>query len=234
MGDKTLGSIIRGMNLQEEAQIRRSSDLRPKISMKLTIDLGVLRTAANPLVVSQPFNGFLVQSATDANTAAQMSLGGLDTYNTDNSFDLGTNASAYSETEIKQAVITNAQQVGKTITIIFFVGVDFRPGSFLSELTGAISVISGSTFTTGNMGAGGADPSIVVTVAATQLLASNGNRSCFTGYTDAAIWIGDFNVAVGRGVFVAGGTSFKISNTGPVYAITPAGVANVTGVEEQV
>jgi len=230
----SMQGVMNKINLGQESEWRRSSDLRPKLVQKLVIDLSVARTANNPMIISQPFNGWYVESTSDANTFASMSFGSQDRYQYDNAILLKANASAFSPVGIVSANIVNIAQVGKSLTICFFVGIDYRPGSYISQITGSISVISGTTFTTGNMSSTGTAANVSVTSgAAVQLFTTNTNRSCFTLYTDQDIWVGDLNVAVNRGVKVSSGSSFKISNTSAAYAIAASATATVSGVEEQ-
>lgn len=235
----TPSQVKRDIDAREIGEIQRSSDLRPKIVMKVDLDLGTARDASNPYVVSQPFNGVWMAVAPSNSIQVQMSIGGVDKYNTDNSILLFRNSSFYSKNEVKQAVLTWAAQTfsgsSARVTLYFFVGVDFRPGSTISELSGSISLNAGNTLATGTLGGAGTAASVLVTAGLPTIIAPiNLNRGTFNFYTDQAIWVGDNNVAVGRGIPVAAGQVFKVSNTAAIYATASGANATVTGFEEGV
>lgn len=234
MDDKTITQVIRQINLQSDAQIRRSSDLRPRMNLRLALALDTAATAQNPFVINNPFNGFFVEGATDATTQVNISLGSADGYATDNPIGLRVNAAAHFDTEVKSAYLTWTAQAGKILTINFFMGIDFRPGSTVQSFTGAVSIINGASVVTGVLGVGGASNSLTVTnAAAVQLCQTNLSRGEFDFYTDQAIWIGDVNVAVNRGILIPANSNFTFSNTGTLYAIAAGANATVSGMEQR-
>jgi len=227
----TIAQVIQALNLNNNAQIRRSSDLRPRQALRLILALDVAATVQNPFVLSNPFDGCFVSGATDASTTVQMSIGSADGYATDNPIPLTVNSSAKFDTTIKGGYLTWTAQPGKILTLIVLMGIDFRPGSFVTSFNGAVSVIGGTSVLTGTMQ--GSVASIAVTSAsAVKILPQNLSRGEFDLYTDNDIWIGDASVAVGRGILIPAGSNFTFANTGSLYAIAAAGTANVTGMEQ--
>jgi len=234
---KSIGRVINNINVNEQAQIRRSSDLRPKLQFVVTLDLSVGRDASNPYIVSQPFNGIYVQVATSTVTQVNMSIGGTDKYATDNAFKLLPNASFYSEEEVKQCLLTWFAQPGAFMSIVFFIGIDFRPGSILTQISGFVTQSEGSNTVTGSLGATGITGAVTVASgSATQICPANPTRGCIDFYTDQSIWVGDNGVnAAGKiGTFIAGGKNFKFKNQGPLWAVADSTTATVSGCEELV
>lgn len=232
---------INEINVQNQAETRRSSDLRPRMALRLTLQLDVAATANNPFVIPNPFNGVYVEAAyaastptvSDSTVNVQLGLGGLDKFVTDNYTSLFVNASFKTDNTVKQAVLTWPAQAGKVIVLVFYLGIDFRPGSQVAIINGSISIIGGSAIATGTLGSGANQASLTVTNAsAVQLCAVNASRKAFNFYTSADIWVGDSSVAVNRGTKITAGSSWQFSNTGALYAIADVVSSTVSGSEE--
>jgi len=237
LGDLTTGQVIRDINVQQTAEIRRSSDLRPRMALRMILPLDIAATATAwgsnpPWIVRTPFDGFHVEGATDASTQVNMSLGDQALgYQTDNYLALKVNDSGKFSIEQKGCLLTWSAQPGKVLTIVFFLGLDFHSGSLINSFTGSVSVVSGSSAVTNALH--GSVSSITVTTSATQLCDTNLTRAEFDFYTDGEIWIGDSSVAVGRGIKISANTNFTWNNSAPLYAITAAGTATVSGIEQR-
>jgi hypothetical protein len=230
----SINARITNKDADEKANILRSSEQRPKMALRLTIPLDVAATAENPMLISQPFDGFYVEGATDAVTQVNLAMGAADRYATDNFVGLRINASAYYSQQIRGAYLTWSAQAAKIITIVFFLGVDYRPGSTVNSFTGTVSLIGGASTVTGVLGSAGNQASLTVTSAtAVQLCQQNLSRGEFNFYTSADIWVGDSAVAVNRGILYTGGTNWSFANTGTLYAIAAAGNATVSGMEQR-
>lgn len=232
---------INDINVQNQAETRRSSDLRPRMALRLTIQLDTAATAQNPFIIPNPFNGVYVEAAyasstptvADSTVNVQLGLGGLDKYVTDNYTSLFLNASFKADTTVKQAVLTWSAQAGKVIVLVFYLGIDFRPGSQVSIINGSISIIGGSAIATGTLGSGANQNNLSVTnAAAVQLCAVNASRKSFNFYTTSDIWVGDSSVAVNRGTKIFAGSQFFYQNTGTLYAIADVATSTVSGSEE--
>lgn len=221
---------------QSKANIIRSSEQRPKMALRLVLPLDVAATAENPKLISQPFNGYYVEDAgTDAGAVVRLAYGGIDKYATDNYTSLGKNDSAYSTEEIKQATLQWTAQAGKTLTLIFFLGVDFRPGSLLSQIEGGVSIIEGSAMSQAMLGSAGNASTVSVTTTATMILPADNDRKLATLQTDAPIQLGNSAVVATPGSetgLTINPGQFQIRNTGAVYAIVAGGTANITGIVE--
>lgn len=218
---------------QSKANIIRSSEQRPKMALRLVLPLDTAATAENPKLISQPFNGYYVEDAgTTSGAIVRLAYGGIDKYATDNYTSLGKNDSAYSTEEIKQATLQWEAQAGKTLTLIFFLGVDFRPGSLISQIEGGVSIIEGSAISEAELGPTGNASTVAIAAgaAAAIFLAADDDRKVATLQTDAVIQIGGSTVGAATGLTINPG-QFQIRNTGAIYAYSAAG-ANITGIVE--
>lgn len=230
--NETVSQRIQDAQAQNIADIRQNSDFRPPLAKKIILPLTTAATAANPYLINIPFDAFYVAGATDAVTSVNLNLGS-DPSNTDyGSFPIRASDSAKLGRTIKGANLTWSAQSGKTLTLILFLGVDFKSGSYLNQFVGSTSIINGTSVVTGTLGAGGASNSVTVTnAAAVQLCPSNLVRADLVFYTDQEIWIGDAAVAVNRGTKIAAGSNFSFANTGTLYAIATGAAATVSGME---
>lgn len=232
-GAPTVDQLIQDTNLRQKAGILRSSDQRPKLSVRVPIALDVARSASDPLVIIQPFNGFYVESTTDSSTSVKMGLGSVDKYNTDNYSTLKENDAAFSPEEIRGCTLFWDAQAGKEMTIVFYVGVEFRPGSLLSVITGGVTINEGSALTQAGLGAAGNASSVACSTSIAQLLASDSSRKVaklFNPGTD--LWVGNAAVTAGVGLYWPSNTWLTVRNTAAIYAIAAAGTSTVTGVVE--
>lgn len=225
----SLQQIINSILKAQDAQTRLSSDLRPRMAMRVTVDLTTAATAQNPMVIANPFNGVYVESATDTSTTVQLSFVALDKYATDNYTSLKQNDSFKSDKEIKNAVLTWSAQASKSITLVFYLGIDFRPGSQLSTFAGGVSIIDGSSLSSAAIGSAGSSATVSVTTSATQVCPSDTSRKRIDFYVPGAVWIGDGAVERGlRGIYFPGGI-YSWRNTTSLYMISVAGTLTVTG-----
>lgn len=230
----SINARITDADARAKAGTIRSVEQRPRMNLRLVIPLDVAATAQNPYVVAGPVTGFFVEGASDATTQVNMSLATFDGYATDNAVGLRINASGNFNSEVGAVYLTWAAQAGKILTINFFYGVDFRPGSTVQSFNGAVSIVNGVSVVTGVLGVGGASSSLTVTnAAAVQLCQVNLSRGEFDFYTDQDIWLGDASVAVNRGIKISAGSNFTWSNTGILYAIAAGADATVSGMEQR-
>lgn len=224
----TLQDLINSINKSQEASVRRFSDQRPRMAQRIVLDLSTEKTAQDPFVVSNPFNGFYVETASDSNTNVKLSFGSLDSYSTENYTTVKLKDQAFSPLEVKQAVLTWPAQSGKTLTIVFYLGIEYRSGSLVSVNSGGVTISEGSSLDSNLLSGGVALVSVLTT--ATKILDASTTRNVALLYFDADVWVGDASVAVGtRGEYVPMG-SYKFMNTAALYAISAVGSpVNCTG-----
>ena len=200
------------------ADIRYNSDVRPASVQRITLSADQLGTAVaegNPLVIPFPFDSFHVEAATDQTVEVKLSLGSernsrsIQNYKAIKLNDAGVCGSIQTG-----CALTWSAQSGKTMTIVFFIGFAFNPGSQLSLTAGGVSVSSGSAVT-----------NAVVTLAAaaaTAIFAQDATRKQGTWINDTGItqYAGPVGVtATGstKGLPVLPGATFVWQNTAALY-----------------
>lgn len=230
-----INSRITDKDANQKANIVRSSEQRPKMALRLVLPLDTAVTAENPKLISQPFNGYYIENrGTDTDAYVRLALVGLDKYVTDNYTEVGKNDSSYSYEEIKNASLAWPAQPGKTLTIIFFLGVDFRPGSLISAISGGVTIVEGTSISESLLSSTGAASSVPLSGTIAQLLIQDDDRKTATLYNDGAdAWIGGAAVVSGTGDFWPSNSWKIIRNTAAIYAITAGGASLVTGTVEK-
>ena len=200
---------------REQAAIRASSDQRPRLMLRLPIKLDTATTTSNPALISNPFDSFFVDAAQTDQTATVNLFTGLD--NTQDYTVLGQNSSGKLSKPTRNAMLTWASQPGLTLTVVFFLGIDFRPGNSLVTLQGGVTLSTGTTM--GN-------PVEVSLVAGTAsiIFPANASRNTANGYnnTGGKIWIGGSLVAnTGSFTGIPYGDQERLlcTNKGAVYAM---------------
>jgi len=202
-------------------------DLRPRKIAKYVIDLSTARDASSPFEINEAFDAFFVEAATDNNTLCSMILTSGFSDATRNPMVLKKNSEAEFSEPTNRALITNAAQSGKTITILLFMGVKYRSGQLLSELTGGVIVTTGTGMTP--------QTKVSVGVAATQIFASDstrkkatiqnigGNRIFISGTNTVTLDSGTL-----PGIILDPGDVYEWINTGACYGIADGAACDVS------
>lgn len=230
----TVSELMDSYLKSNDAQVRQSSDLRPRMVQTIPLNLAVAVSRNNPMVLMNPFDGVWMGVASDASVKVNLCPGGYDEYNLNQPIGMTLNSAFKADKAVKQCSLWWDAQPGQTAEITFFLGIDFRPGSYLSQISGGVTLIGGTSIATGTLGSGGNAANVAVTdAAAVQLCVINSQRKAFNFYTDTIVWIGDSGVTVNRGTRVMPG-SWVWNNTGALYAIAElGGVASISGSEEE-
>lgn len=226
-GSVSQDDIIAASLAQNAALTRKNSDLRPALQLRYPIDLSTARTNDSPLKIGGPFDGFYVENAgtTDSSTQARISYSSNEKGNLDNYTTIAQNDSASFSEPVREIFITNTAQSGKTLMLILYLGVGFKPGSMINTLSGGVTVVTGSGMT--------ANAATLVTTAAGALFTTNAARKKVTiqVLTGAGIYISGINTLCGAsggatgliGIFVPVGGTFEWTNTGACYALVDTG-----------
>ena len=231
---RTSKQIIDNSIQRQDALIRKNSDARARLTWRVVIPLDTASTGANPLHISDPFTGYYIENATSTSTAVKVSLTSNEDININNYVTVSQKDSFYSEEPVRGCYLTWAQQTGQTMTIVFFLGPDFRPGSFLTTFAGGVVVTTGASMTPNACVA-------VATGAATLIAAalSTNKKTTITNLDLAnTVWIsGTSGVVSGTGAVVAGttlvgipippGASYEWTNTGAIYGSADNATVNV-------
>jgi len=221
--------IIEQMLAQQDAVIRYTGDVRPTPHFRITLDLTTAVSDQNPEVISFPFNGYVVESATDDSVSLKLALNSYSKENTSQYKILKNNDSADSDTTFRKGFLMWDAQPGKTVTLVFFLGVKFRPGSLRSVLSGGVSVTTGSGMTP--------ESPVAVTSAATLLQAANSNRKMLTvgnpRNSGNDMWVSGTTALTDEngafpGVLLEPGDYYEFRGQGALYGITTSGTVNAT------
>ncbi len=204
--------------LDRAADIRRRSDQVPASIQRVYLsadELGTARPEGNPYKIPFPFNGFHVEDATDQTVQVRLSLDAPTIQSIGNYKTLKLNDSSIFNEVVSAAFLTWTAQTGKTCTLVFFVDVDFKPGSQLSLTAGGVSISSGSAVSTSVV--------TLAAAAATALFAQVSTRKQGTWINDTGIdqYIGPLGVtATGatKGLKIPNGTPVIWQNTAALYA----------------
>lgn len=218
-------AIIDALLARNQAGIRLNSDTRPRLQLRMVLPLDVAATAQNPFPVSNPFNGFYVESTSDSTVSINLSLTSPESQNMLNYTALKQNDSANFDEPIRAAYLTWASQPGKSLTIIFYLGIGFRPGTLNVSTSGGVSIGTGSGMTPA--------VSVLVTNAATALLTADASRKKATlqNLGTAPVFISGTNAVVGAaggagvltGIQLLPGATYEWMNTGTCFGITDSG-----------
>lgn len=193
--------------------------------MTLTLDLSQERRADNPLEVNFPFRSLFVRDATDADVEIQWRAASRATFQ--GVVPIQLNDSFVNPYRMKGYFHWSAQ-AGKSITLIFFATIEFRPGSQISNTAGGVSISEGASMSHS-----------VVTLAAataTEIVASSSTRKLATiqNNTGSDIWVGTSavsNTGANLGIQVPAGATFQWRNTAALYGYSVLGGNLVAMVE---
>ncbi|MGE4109034.1 MAG: hypothetical protein AB7F66_17685 [Bacteriovoracia bacterium] len=228
----TRKEISDAKQLDRAADIRRRSDERPASMQRIVLTADQLATAAsegNPYKIPFPFNSFHVESATDQTVEVRLSPDDQSVRSIANYKTLKLNDSGVFTEVLSGGYLTWAAQAGKTMTIVFFVDVDWRSGSQLSLTAGGISISDGSAVATSVV--------TLAAAAATVLFAADSTRKLGTWINDTGItqYIGPATVtATGatKGMPVAPGAVIEWRNTAALYAFNTGAAFDTVAMSE--
>lgn len=229
---KTQKEVVLNGQIERDAFIRKNSDLRPKLQIRVDLDLSVARTVRNPYVVEGPFDGFFVEATSTIGTTVKQSITSKDNYNLSEYTTLKINSSGTFKTPVRRAILTWTAQAGKTMTIVYYNECTFRPGSTVSEMSGGVVPTTGDTLTP--------LANVQVTGVATLISAAGAAKKKRTVQVlqGVTIWLGDNTVQAGNAVGTRGGVRIQVgqaweyTGTGAIYGITNGGNATVSVLEE--
>lgn len=220
LGKMNQQSVLDANNIRRDAFIAQDDRSRPRYQLRMTIPLDTAAGEMNPYIIENPFDGVVVEDATDNDTSVRLSITSPEAQNIKNYTTIKKNWSLDSDKPFRRALLTWDAQSGKTITLVFYLGVRVRPGSLISELTGGVTVLDGDSLATS-----------VVTLAAataTQIVGSSSSRGVVTiqNNTAASVWLGPStvsNTGANLGIEVAAGALVKWRNPSALYGYSVAG-----------
>lgn len=215
--------ILSGLKESFNAALVISKSDTPYEVRSFTIDLTTKRERNQAQEVNCPHKSFYVVSASDTSVKVNMVPDTKDDYQEPIPLTL-RDSGFYQQPKTKAFFYWDAQP-NKTVTILFFVSLEFRSGSNVTQVSSSVegNAISNLTPVACDTTAGG-----------TLILAQDLNAKVVNminmGPSD--VYIGDLNVTAAIGFPILAGQSFKFKNTSAVYGITSSGTATIRILKE--
>lgn len=218
--------LIEASLSKNAAAIRRDSEMRPRLQLRIPLELDAARTAQNPFVISAPFTAFYVEEATDTNVSIRMSLTSPEGQNISQYTTLRENDSGEFEDPIRAAYLTWPAQVGKTLTLVIYLGVAFRPGSQISVNSGGVSINDGSAVANSVVTLAAAAATVLFAADATRKVGSAFNDTGATLYLGGTATVTDTGAT--KGFPWLPGAPLTWRNTAALYCYNPGGTVSTT------
>lgn len=226
--------VIKQSNqVQNAAGIQESIDSRKTRVRVYNVTLTNAQAEFDSLRIDYPFKGIWIQTATDSNANISVIANSQREGQLSNAFTMRRNDFIKFEDYCSGAQIYWAAQSGKTMTIVVFIEGEVRPGSLISQISGGVQVLEGSSVDTDRLGSSGNAATVAVTTTAAIVLPANSARVKAEIYFDGPCWLGDSAVAVNRGIRMPSAGLYEWKNTGALYAIAEAGTVNFYGNEQE-
>lgn len=215
---QAVAAILQNAGELQNAKIFEGNTQKPFEVQSMTIALDTAADPNAPFKVSFPFKSVYVSAATDVLTTVNIRPNSRESYQS--SLPLYLKDAYVLDEPCSSAFIDWSAQIGKTITLIFFVSSEFRSGSQISVTGGGVSIIEGSATVTARKD--------LTAATATSVYAADSSRKVGTiqNNTGADVWFGGASVSntgANLGYRVPAGATFYWRNTGVLYAYSVAG-----------
>jgi hypothetical protein len=213
--DQIMGALLR----PERARITDGTYNKPFNCQSITLDLTTAKLSTSPMKIAFPFTSIFVASATDTTVNVKMQLFGQDSMNS--VFSMSKNDSFTMPFPVPEAYLSWPAQAGKSITIVFFVSGEFRPGSQISVINGGVSISEGSAVSLGGQ--------VTLAAATAGIIApalSTRNVAWIQNKTGADLYLGDSSITDGgatEGIKVPPDYIIQWRSTAALYGYSTAG-----------
>ncbi len=144
---QTQAGYLRSIAAANDGGIALDTDMRPRKQLRVVVPLDTARNEFDPLEINNPFSAYYVETATDDNAVVRMSLTSREAQNISQYTEIRRKDAARFSLPIRSAFLTWDAQAGKSMTIIFFLGLEFIPGTINTAITGGVSISDGTTLT---------------------------------------------------------------------------------------
>jgi len=220
LDDQTAVQLLSKQKNLDQAHIFQGNTQKPFAFQAVTLALDTARDVSNPFKIGFPFRSLFVSAASDAVTTVSIQPDSIDSYQSScpivykDCIDLNAPASG--------AYLTWLAQVGKTMTIVFFVEASFRSGSYLTSAAGGVSIIDGSSIT-------GPTQTTLAAATATIIAPADSLRKKTTiqNKTGADLYIGGSTIAApgtsNEGIKIPNDGIIIWANTAALYGYSAAG-----------
>lgn len=203
------------------AALAKAKSDAPFRLVPITIALDTAQTIQNPKPISFPFTSVMVTAVTDQTVQINLRPDTQDSFQGD--FPLGQKDVVSFDQPVTRAFLSWSAQPGKSITLLFGVGIDFKSGTLVSVQSGGVNVSDGSAISA-------ATKTTLSAGVAAAIAPQNLSRKCATlqNKTGASIFIaGDATVTDDTGavpgIEYGPGERIYHRNTGALYAYSAAG-----------
>jgi hypothetical protein len=218
-------AIVERRKEQDLANVTMGMIDRNQSVQRHVFDLSTARSEGDPFPINYPFKSFVVEDASDL--ASYVYMRPVTKEEVQGYTKLGLNSSGSSPIPSK-AFFHWPAQPGKTLTLVVFTEIEFKPGSQINQISGGVSINEGSGATNSSVACANGS--------ATSVFAANGSRKCGTlqNRSGQPIYVGGTNaIDATTGILIPDGSSFQWRNTGALYVYQNSGGAiNVVIMEE--
>jgi len=209
---------LASMSAGDLANIFNSDAQKPFGIQSVVLDLTIERLESNPYQINFPFKSIYVQSTSDSSVSTNFKPNTQDSFQS--AIKLDQNFCINFQDPVSSGNLFWSAQSGKSITIIFLVSGEVRPGKIVSVTSGGLTVSEGTSFSNSIVTLAANTPGIVA--------ASNSTRSVSTiqNNTGGPIWFGPLtvsNTGANLGFQVGIGQNFIWKNTAVLYAVSVGG-----------
>lgn len=182
---QTQAGYLRSIAAANDGGIALDTDMRPRKQLRIVLELDTARGENNPLEINNPFSSYYVETASDDSTVVKMSLTSPEAQNIRQYTSVRRKDAARFSLPIRAGYLTWDAQAGKTMTIIFYLGLEFIPGTINTAITGGVSISDGTAVDT-------LSP-VTLTTTVGVIAASNADRKklVISNLGSARIFIGD-------------------------------------------
>lgn len=215
--------ILSGFKEIFDASLVRSKSDTPFEVRTFTIDLSVAKERNQAYEVICPHKSFYVSDASDTASKVYMIPDTKDDYQDSIPLTL-KDSGTYSLPKNKAYFYWDAQ-VGKSMTIKFFVSTEFRSGSNVTQVSSSVEANTIENKT---------PVSVLSTAGGTKIVDQDLNTKIINLYNDGPsdCFIGASGVTVVNGFPLKAGQFGKFKNTAAVYGITSSGTASIRILKE--
>lgn len=179
--------ILSALQRPDRARITDGTYNKPFNVQSMTLSLDTAKLSTAPQKISFPFSSVFIANATDTTVNVNVQLFGQDSMNS--TFQMKKNDAFTMPFPISEAYLSWPAQAGKTITIVFFVSGEFRPGSQISVINGGINISEGSA-----VALGGQVTLLAATAALIAPILSTRNVAWIQNKTGADLYLGDASI----------------------------------------
>lgn len=210
---------------RQNAYVRSREKFHGSAIRRIPLTLTTARDDTNPMIFDGPFDAFYVETSSSSNSSVRLSLGS-DNEALKNYIDTARKDSAEFSEPQPRVAMTWAAQSGVTVTIVLLYGVKFKPGSYLTQISGQVVPGFGT----------GMSPGAKVTMSGTATLIDAANSSALrrivTNFTGATVYVSGTPAVTdpsgaNPGIPVPAGSFIEWQNTGTIYGITSGAAATV-------